>query len=485
MREKLRQIAPLQVFSKDQLEEIHLATLEVLHRTGVKVTLPEAVELLKKAGCWVDGERVRIPPHLIEWAMRTTPKRVVLSDRDGNPAVYLEGYKSYYGTGSDCIFVIDPYSGERREALIKDVADFAKLVDALPNLDFVMGMSVAHDSPEAVADLYQLYEMVTNTVKPIVYATWGPQNLKVIVEICEAVAGGAEALRRSPFAALFGCSISPLQHTDGPTESLLYMAGKGLPYITAPSALAGGTAPATLAGAMVQINVEMLSGLLMAQLKREGAPYIVFSGCPNPMDMKTMIASYASPEFLLFQAGLTQLQHYLSLPTFGTAGCSDSKVFDQQASMEGALSMLVSSISGANLIHDVGYIEYGSTSCFEQVVVMDELAGEIRFILEGIQVDRETLAVEVIDKVGPGGEYVTSDHTFRHFREGWFPILIGDRDTHENWVNKGSKTLGDRANKRVREILETHVPKPLSDAVKGKIEALIANSRQKAGVETK
>ena len=476
MREHYRQIAPLQIFSNNQLEEIHLATLEVLRRTGVKVTLPEAVDLLKKAGCWMDGERVRIPPHLIEWAIRTAPKRVVLSDRNGSPAVYLEGYNSYYGTGSDCIFVIDPYSGERREALIKDVGDFARLVDALPNIDFVMSMSVTHDVPEAVADLHQFYGMVSNTVKPIVYAIWGPQNLKVLIEICEVIAGGAETFRRNPFAALFGCSISPLQHPDDPTESLLYVAEKGLPYIAAPSALAGGTAPATLAGAMVQINAEMLSGLLMAQLRREGAPFIVFSGCPNPMDMRTMIASYASPEFLLFHAGLTQLQHYLGLPTFGTAGCSDSKVFDQQASMEGALSMLVASLSGANLIHDVGYIEYGSTSCFEQVVVMDELAGEIRYILGGIQVDKEALAVEVIDRIGPGGEYVTSDHTFQHFRKWFSATLIGDRDTHENWVKNGRKTLGDRANERVRKILETHTPKPLSDSVKAKIEALIANA---------
>ncbi len=479
MREKFRQIAPLQVFSDAQLEEIHLASLEVLRRTGVKVAFPEAVDLLQGAGCWVDGERVRIPPHLVEWAIGVAPKRVVLSDRNGNPAVYLEGYKSYYGTGSDCIFVIDPYSGERREALIKDVADFAKLVDALPNMDFVMGMSVAHDVPEAVADIHQFYAMVSNTVKPIVYATWGPQNLRTIVEMCEAIAGGAETFHRNPFAVLFGCSISPLLYPSDSTESMLYTAEKGLPYILAPTASAGGTGPMTLAGAMVQLNAEMLAGLLMAQLKREGAPFIMFAGCPTPLDMRTTIASYASPEFLLFQAGLTQLQHYQGLPTFGTAGCSDSKLFDQQASMEGSLSMLVSSLSGANLVHDVGYVEYGSTSCFEQVVVMDELADEIRFILEGIEVSKETLALEVIDQVGPGGEYVTSDHTYRHFRDGWLPTL-GDRHTHEDWVQQGSKTLGDRASEKVRKILESHTPKPLPEAAKAKIEALIASAEQKA-----
>ena len=194
-----------------------------------------------------------------------------------------------------------------------------------------------------------------------------------------------------------------------------------------------------------------------------------------------MIASYASPEFLLFQAGLTQLQHYLKIPTFGTAGCSDAKLFDEQAAIEGALSMFISSLSGANLIHDVGYIEYGSTSCFEQVVVMDEVAGEVRFFLNGIKTDREQLAIEVIDRVGPGGEYVTSDHTLSHFREGWSPTKLGNRDTYENWVKKGGKTLGEKANERVKEILASHSPKPISDDIKAKVEAIIAATETKIG----
>lgn len=476
-RDYVRQVPPLQVFSEAQLEEIHYASLEVLRRTGVRIQYPEALDLMREAGCQVDGERVHLPPGLVEWAIRSAPSQVVLCDRDGNPAIRVEGYKPYYGTGSDCIFVIDPYSGERRSATLKDVADFAKLVDALPNMDFAMGMSVANDVPETIADVLQFHAMVTNTVKPMVYAVNDPRSLRVIVEMCEIIAGGADAFRRQPFAALFGCSISPLLYSAGPTESLLYTAEKGLPYILAPTASAGGTGPVTLPGSLVQINAEMLVGLVLAQLKQEGVPFIMFSGCPTPLDMKTTIASYASPEFLLFQIGLTQLQHYQGLPTFGTAGCSDSKVFDQQASLEGAMSLLISSLSGANLIHDVGYVEYGSTSCFEQVVTMNELAGEIRFLLRGMDVNRETMAVDVIDAVGPGGEYVTTDHTFRHFRDGWFPEVIGDRNAYDGWVEDGSKTLGDRANERVRQILETHEPKPLPEDVREKVEALMAEVR--------
>jgi trimethylamine--corrinoid protein Co-methyltransferase len=482
-RSSLRQVQPLRVFSEAQLEELHATSLEVLRRTGVRVAFPEAVELLREAGCFVDGERVRIPPHLVEWAIRTAPSRVVLCDREGNPAIRAEGYKSHYGTGSDCVFVIDPYTGERRSAVLQDVANFAKLVDALPNMDFAMGMSVSTDVPEAIADIYQFQAMVTNTTKPMVYASWEPENLKRIVQICEAIAGGAEAFRRNPFAVLFGCSISPLMYPPGPTECLLYTAEKGLPYIIAPTASAGGTGPITLPGSLVQLNGEMLAGLVMAQLKREGTPYIMFSGCPTPLDMQTTIAPYASPEFLLFQIGLTQLQHYQGLPTFGTAGCSDSKLFDQQASLEGAMSMLVSSLSGANIIHDVGYIEYGSTSCFEQVVTMNEVAGEVRFILQGMSLNSETLALDVIDAVGPAGEYVTTDHTYRHFREQWRPEVVGDRHSYEDWVARGSKTLGDRAKEKVRAILENHVPKPLPESVQAEVEAIVAAAEQDAGVK--
>ncbi len=468
-------VSPLTVFTDEQLERIHRATLEVLQRTGIRVMLPEAVDLLRDAGCQVDGDLVHMPGDLVEWALDVAPSHVVLGDRDGNEALRLEGRRSYYGTGSDCTFVIDPYTGERRKAVLKDVADFARLVDALPHLDFVMTMSVAQDLPAGEAEPHQVLAAVSHTVKPLVYAAGTLENLKTIVRMCQAIAGGAEPFRQAPFTALLGCPTSPLMYTEEPTRCLLYTAEEGLPYITAPSAVAGGTAPMTLAGSLIQINAEMLAGLVMAQLRREGAPYIVFGGCPIPMDMKTTIASYASPEFLLFHIGLTQLDHYQGLPVFGTAGCTDSKVFDQQASMEGALSMLVAGLSGANLIHDVGYVEYGSTSCFEQVVVMDEMAGQVRFMRQGITLNEETMALDVIHEVGPGGEFITTDHTFRHFRDGWMPDLVGDRNTYEDWVDKGSKTLGERANERVRHILETHQPKPLPEEIREAAEAILAS----------
>jgi trimethylamine--corrinoid protein Co-methyltransferase len=473
VEQNLRQLALLRVFTDSQLETLRLASLEVLRRTGIKVLLPEAVDLLENAGCWVNGDRVQFPPHLVEWAIRTAPTRVVLCDRDGNPALHVGGSKSYFGTGSDCISVIDPQTGERREALIQDVADFARVVDALANIDFNLGMSVAHDVPSQLADLYQFRAMVTNTTKPLVYAAMSLKNLKSIVKICQLVAGGAEAFRRNPFAVLFGCSVSPLLFEADQTQKMLYTAACGLPYILAPSAIAGGTAPMTLAGAMVQMNAEMLAGLVMVELKREGTPFIITSGCPTPMDMRTTIASYGSAEYSLFEAGLTQLQKYQGLPTWGMAGCSDSKLFDQQAAAEGTLSLLMAALSGVNLIHDVGYIEYGKSSSYEMLVAMDELAGAVRFILNGIEVNSETLALEVIDSVGPGGHYLDTDHTLRHFRQAWMPDLVGDRHTFDAWKAQGEQNLGERANERVKHILQTHVSKPLPEAIEAEITRIL------------
>jgi trimethylamine--corrinoid protein Co-methyltransferase len=467
------------VLSDKKKEEIYLAALEVLRRTGLKVKVPEALELLRKAGCWVDGDRVRIPAHLIDWAIRAAPRRITLCDRDGTPAMYLEDGKSYFGTGGDCPTVIDPYTGERRQGMLQDVVDFARVADALPNIDFVLNMSIAQDVDQSVSDLYHFEAMVNNTKKPILYSAWNVETLKATVEMCEVISGGAEAFRRSPFAILFGANVSPLQITQEYTPMALYIAEKGLPLVCAPSEIAGGTAPVTLAGAMVQGQAEMLAMLLIVQLKREGTPFI-FSVCgPIPMDMSTMTASYASPEFALTMGSMAEMAQYHGIPTFGFAGCSDSKCFDEQASMEGALTMLISALSGGNLIHDVGYIESGLTSSFEMLVVMDEMAGYVKRLMGGIEVNPETLALDVIDRVGPSGEYLSDEHTYDHFRENWMPGLL-DRNTYSTWCEQGKLTLRQRANKKVLELLEIYQTEPLVEDIKTKLSEIVAREEKKA-----
>lgn len=467
------------VLSDAQLEDLHLGTLEVLRRTGVRVLVPEAREILKKAGCWVDGERVRFPAGLVEWAIRTAPSRVVLCNRDGQPAMYLEDYRTYFGTGSDTPNVIDPYTGERRRTTLKDVEDMARLVDALPHIDFVMSMGIAQELPQTFSDIYHFRAMVENTTKPICYTSWNVRNLKAIVEMCEVVAGGAEAFQRNPFAILYAEPVSPLQHIVEGTQKLLYMAEKRLPLVYTPGMMFGAAAPITSAGGLLVANAELLSGLVLCQLAGEGTGF-VYGGGVTIMDMRTMNVTYASPEFLLNMAALTDMAHYYRLPVFSFGACSDSKSFDQQAGLEAGLWTLMAALSGGNLCHDVGYIESGLTASMEMIVLGNEVIGLVRRIMEGIQITEETMALDVIDAVGPGGSFLGTEHTVRHFRENWFPKLL-DRNTYEAWAQNGKLTLGDKANQQVRHILETHQPKPLDDAIKQKLAEIIARVESAAG----
>jgi trimethylamine--corrinoid protein Co-methyltransferase len=472
------QVSPgLKLLSDEQKQTIHSATLELLRRTGVDVLVPEVRDLLKKAGCWLDGERVRIPSHLIEWAIRTAPNRVVLCDREGNPAMELEGRKGYYGTGSDTPFVIDAYSGERRQAVLQDIANVAKLIDALEHLDFIMCMGIASDVTESLSDLYHFREMVHNTTKPIIYTAWNRANLEAIVEMAEAVAGGAEALQQSPFMALYSEPISPLTHAQESCEKLLYISKKGLPVVYTPGMMVGATAPVTIAGAVVQANAEQLSGLLITQLIREGAPMIGAGGILF-MDMSQGLISYAAPEFMLGNTAFAEMCHFYEIPIFAFSGCSDAKVFDQQAAAEGAIWMMLTALGGGNLIHDVGYIESGITSSYELIVAMNEVAGLVKRFLGGIEINSETLALEVIDQVGPGGHFLEHEHTYNHFRRNWVPQLF-DRASREQWENDGGLTLGDRVTSKVQEIFETHQAKPLEDNISAFLDKVIQKAEKR------
>jgi trimethylamine--corrinoid protein Co-methyltransferase len=475
----LQKTPHLELLTQDQKESIHQATLELLRRTGVEVRDEQVRILMKQAGCWEDGSRVRIPPQLIEWAVRAAPERVVLCDRTGEVRMELEGRKGYYGTGSDTPFVIDLETGERRKAVLKDVENVATLVDGLANIDFLMCMGIASDVSENISDLYHFKAMLTHTIKPLVYTAWNRANLETIIAMAEAAAGGEQALQRSPFCALYSEPISPLTHAEESCQKLLYIAGKGLPVVYTPGMQIGGTAPVTIAGALVQANAEQLSGLLICQLIREGAPMIGGGGILF-MDMAKGLISYAAPEFMLAMTALSEMCHHYRLPIFSFAGCSDAKIFDQQAAAEGAMWMLLTALNGGNLIHDVGYLEGGLTASLEMIVGMDEVAGHVNRIVDGFAISDETLALDVIERVGPMGHYLADDHTFKHFRENWVPGLF-DRSTYADWKAEGANDYGQRANTRVKEILSGHQAPALDAHTLMKIDELLEQAEKSSG----
>jgi len=462
-------VSPLfSVLTTSQVEEIVLAAQEVLEQTGVTVHDEEARGILANAGCWVDGILVRVPSAVVRRALQSVPDRVTLcNSRTGSRDVLLEGHNAYFGTGSDTPFTIDPYTGLRTRSTTESVGRACKVVDALPNLDFVMSLGIVQDVPALVSDRHQFEAQILNTSTPIVTTAHDIHGFADIIEMCEIVAGGAEELRRNPFMTLYAEPISPLQHAWEAASKLVLAAKKGLPVVYTPCIMSGGTGPATPAGILTQALAESLSGLVLNQSTREGSPFIM-GGVLTIMDMSSMVFSYGSPEFDLHMAAYADVAHYLHLPMFGTAGCSDSCLADEQAGIEAALSIALTALAGSNLNHDVGYIEYGSTSSLELVAICNDVIGMARRLMRGIGVTNETLALDVIDAVGPGGDFLSESHTLKHFKtETHFPDLIDSR-RFEAWQADGNKTLFERANERVRDILENHEVDPLpKDVVQG------------------
>ncbi|MCK4832860.1 MAG: trimethylamine methyltransferase family protein, partial [Anaerolineales bacterium] len=378
--------------SEDQLERIHNASLEILDRTGVCLYEQEALELLQKAGVkGFEGNRVRIPPGLVEWALSIAPRRVVLCDRNGRRVMPLERNNVFYGPGSDCPNILDHRTGVRRRGTLQDIVDGIRLCDALPNLDFLMSICIASDQDQETADRHQMRAMLMNSTKPILFVTTEFEGCVDAVAMAEAVAGGEEALRSNPIAACYINVTTPLRHNAEALQKLLFMAEKGLPTTYTPVVLRGINGPVTAAGALALANAGELAGLVLAQLKRQGTPVILSGGTNDMLDMRTLGDVYAAPENRVM---CVEMAHYYGLPVFGLGGASDSKVPDEQAAAEAAFSLLLESLAGSHLVHDVGYLESGLCNSLEQIAICDELINFVKRFMEGLEVSEETLALD-------------------------------------------------------------------------------------------
>jgi trimethylamine--corrinoid protein Co-methyltransferase len=442
-----------QSLTEDQINLLHEASLEIMARTGMRFYEGEALDLFKASGADVsDGNLVRIPPHLVEWALRTVPKNITIFDRHGRRAMSLGGYHSYFGVGSDCSYIYDLDTGQRRQAVLDDVVRGVRLVDALPNLDFVMSMFLPSDVSQETYERHQMAVMLQESTKPIVYVGVEAASTVYAVEMASAVAGGLESLQRYPFVINYVNVVSAFRHNEESVRRLLYAAERNLPTIYAPSKSRGTMAPITVAGALALGNAGQLAGLVLSQLKREGSPFLRSKPAGDGMDMRSMVSLYAAPDGGPFG---WDLAHHYGIPTFGTAGASDAKVFDAQAAAEAALTLFDEMLNGANLIHDVGYLDCATTGSLEFVAFCDEIIGWLRRYFRKLEISEETLALDLIHQVGPDGHFINTEHTLHHVREDWVPTLM-DRLSYQRWDAKGATTLQERANQKVRRILENH-----------------------------
>lgn len=461
------------VLSQEEVKQVHYATLDVLSRTGIRIQCEEALQLLKDAGCYIEKEDlVKFPPHLVQWAIDACPEKIFLYDRLGNPRLSLGGHNTYFGLGPTLLNMIDTQTGKRRRFLREDTAKAVKIVDALANIDWVMGLGTISDLSYEYSDRYEFEAMLRNTIKPIVFWSYTEEGLRDIIEMASAVAGSLEKLIQKPFIVSYSEPISPLTQDEEAARKLLLAAQYGIPIIHTPCPQGGATAPVTLAGEIVQANAENLSSLVIAQLKRKGVPFFI-GGVLSIMDMSTASLAYGAPEKDLILSAYMDIAHYYGIPTWGTAGCTDSKIVDGQAAIEATFSCLFSSLSGANLVHDIGYMESGKTGSLEMIVMVDEIIGYTKRIMRGIRVNDETLAVEVINDIGPGGNFLTHQHTLKHFKDEIWEPTLADRQIYNKWVDDGSKTMSDRIRDKVRHILHNHVSQPLPEKAERKIKKIM------------
>jgi trimethylamine--corrinoid protein Co-methyltransferase len=425
-----------------------------------------------------DGSLVRIPPSLVEEAVRSAPSSFVLYNRKKEPVMELGGRRIYFGTGTDLPKTVDLGSREIRDTKSEDVVASTLISDALSNIDFIGSYGLPKDITPGLHYIKCFQMEVENSIKPVFFTAGSEEDLRIVLEMASAVAGGSDSLATHPFLIHYSEPTSPLTHSGDAVAKLICCAQNQIPLNYTPALLAGSTGPVTLAGALSVAAAEALSGLVIHQLVRKGAP-IITGVAATSMDMLHATASYAAPEFRLTHSAYADLFHSYGLPIWGTAGCSDAQFPDLQAGAEYGFTLLNAALDGTNLIHDCGYIGQGFIAAPEMIIFADEVIGMVKRYMKGFDIDEAHLALDVIKSVGPGGHFLGEKHTLDFFRrEHWRPAIF-NRESLPNWLKKGKKTLGEKLVAKAFEILKNHKPDPLPDLVKGDLDRIWERASKK------
>jgi len=464
----------LTFLSQEDREKIHSTAMTILSDIGMFIQHEEALSLLSEAGCTIEeGDLVKISEKLVQDAIASAPSNIPVYNREGEHVMDLGGRRTYYGTGSDLIYAVDPDTKERKMATLKDVERAAHVSDALENLDFIM--SFAHPSDIAPKESYlqSFATMAKNCVKPIVCTAENRMDINEMWEITCILRGSEEDARQKPYFICYDEPISPLKHPFESLEKLLFCAEKGVPCVYSPAPSSGAAAPITIAGHLAQGLAESLCGLVIHQLKAKGAPFLMGMG-QAVLDMRSGNCLYNAPEGLMVYIGMIEMHHYYNLPNWGYGATSDSLEPDWQAGFEAGMMTFFSQMGGSNLCHDVGYLEFGLTNNLLEVVLCNEMIDQIRRIHQGIPINENTLALDAIRDVGlKKGDYLAHAHTFKNVRgTQWRPKLFGRIGT-EKWIDQGKKSIVDRAKIKLDDILKNHKPKPIANEKLSQINNLL------------
>ncbi len=442
----------IQYLSTLERARIASAATELLERVGVRLTEPEARELLEGVGARIDVDRVFIPTAVVERAVEAAPSTLQLYGRPGDVAMELDGSSAYFGAHTDAPDVLDPFDGARRSCTERDVGLHASLIEHLEHIAFATASGMVADRDPEVADRAALAQCLIHSEKPVLAMPVTLGSLRDCHEMALIAAGGERALRRRPSLIVYAEPVSPLVHPDDSVRRLLYCAEHGIPVVYSGYAAMGGTAPMSPAAITVQLCAESLSALTIHQLKQPGAPFI-FGGMASVMDMQTTVFSYGAPEFQRGNTLMAEMADVFRLPNFGTAGTSDAQVFDGQAVMEATSSCMLAYLSGADLVHDVGLLGNATVVVPEMIVVTDEIVAMLPHLIGSLDVSEEDLAVDVFTDVGPGGEFVTHEHTFAHFRDVWYPELLF-RGGAEAWAASDQAAFEERVREKATRLMD-------------------------------
>ena len=468
----------LDPFTRGELQKIHGATVRVLEKTGVRVLDPEAVRLLQTAGAAYDdvAQVVRIPENLLKELLMQAPSRFRLYGRDSSRSMAFGEGNTYFSSMGTAVQVED--GDGVRPATLKDVENFYRLVDASPYLDHASWVVWPRDVPNEVVHIYEVMYGFKHTTKSLDGYNWGTQYSQDTVDMAAIVAGGHDELAARPLLLGFTNPVSPLTLAKETTQGLIVFARANQPCIMPPEGMAGGTAPSTLAGVLVQQNAEVLASIALAQCVHRGAP-VMYGSVSTIMDMRTGAVALGAPEAGLISLGAAQLARYYGIPSRGTGGNTDAIRVDYQAGAESATTLLLSALAGFDFVYDVvGSLESSLSASYAKLMLDNDLAGGVRRIVSGIDVTEDTLAAEVIEAVGLTGSYLSHPHTMDHFRHEHFLPETFLRSGRASPV--AATELTERARARADKILREHVvDPPLDPAIDAKLHAFLKKAMKR------
>lgn len=475
----------LRILTRSELRRIHSATLSVLEGPGVVFKCPGALRALDHAGARVDhkGEVAKLPEHLVKWALSKAPSSFTFRARNRTHDLRIGKGATYYTNGFGSTNVLELKPPRRRPATLKDLEEFTRIADYLRYVHYPITHCIPQDVPKTLVEQYVALAMIKNTSKHIYSVTFSLQGARDLIHMGSILAGGEEEFRKQPeIINSTVCPTSPLRYSSDASERTIEFSRHRVPFGIWPAPMAGATAPATLAGTLVIQNAEILAGIVLSQATEEGTPILYGIGS-SVMDMRYGTVAYASPELGLMNVAAAQLARHYRIPSYGTGGTIDSKMPDQQAAYESILSNVLAALAGVDVIHDgvYGILESGMTASRAQFIICHEIVEMVERVARGIEVNDETLALKVISKTGPGGDFLRQRHTLQHFkREHWIPRLT-DRSPRSEWEQAGSKDVVERAEEEAERILKTHQPEPLEKDVREELEEFVKARAKEVG----